>query len=46
MRELEAKGLVARANQLSDPAVFVEGDSVFVLYSVAGESGIAIAELG
>lgn len=33
------------ANQLRDPAIFVEEGRVFLLYSVAGESGIAIAEL-
>jgi len=32
-------------NQLRDPAVFVEGDHLYLLYSVAGESGIAIAEV-
>lgn len=32
-------------NQLRDPAVFVEDDRVFLLYAVAGESGIALAEL-
>ena len=32
-------------NQLRDPAVFVEGDHVYLLYAVAGESGIAIAEV-
>jgi len=31
--------------QLRDPAIFVEGGQTFLLYSVAGESGIAIAEL-
>jgi hypothetical protein len=31
--------------QLRDPAIFVEGDRTFLLYSVAGESGIALAEL-
>jgi hypothetical protein len=31
-------------NQLRDPAVFEEGGRVFLLYAVAGESGIAIAE--
>jgi len=34
-----------RANQLRDPAIFQEGDDIYLLYSVAGESGIAIAEL-
>jgi hypothetical protein len=32
-------------NQLRDPAVYVEDERVFLLYAVAGESGIALAEL-
>jgi len=32
-------------NQLRDPAVYVEEDDVYLLYAVAGESGIAIAKL-
>ena len=32
-------------NQLRDPAVYEEGDEVYLLYAVAGESGIAIAEV-
>ena len=32
-------------NQLRDPAVFEEGGRTFLLYAVAGESGIAIAEV-
>jgi hypothetical protein len=31
--------------QLRDPAIFREDDRTYLLYSVAGESGIAIAEL-
>jgi hypothetical protein len=31
--------------QLRDPAIFEEADRTYLLYSVAGESGIAIAEL-
>ncbi|MFX0081819.1 MAG: hypothetical protein ACFE94_08705 [Candidatus Hodarchaeota archaeon] len=31
--------------QLRDPAIFEENDKTFLLYSIAGESGIAIAEL-
>jgi hypothetical protein len=31
--------------QLRDPAIFVEDGRSFLLYSIAGESGIAIAEL-
>jgi hypothetical protein len=32
-------------NQLRDPAIYIEGSRTFLLYAVAGESGIAIAEL-
>jgi hypothetical protein len=32
-------------NQLRDPAIYVENDDVFMLYAVAGESGIALAEI-
>lgn len=32
-------------NQLRDPEVFIEDDAVFLLYAVAGESGIAIAKV-
>jgi hypothetical protein len=32
-------------NQLRDPAIFEEEGRIFLLYAVAGESGIAIAEL-
>lgn len=34
-----------QVNQLRDPAIYVEGDRTFLLYAVAGESGIAIAEV-
>ena len=34
-----------RVNQLRDPAIYVEGDRTFLLYAVAGESGIALAEV-
>ena len=34
-----------RVNQFRDPAIYVEGDRVFLLYSVGGESGIALAEV-
>ncbi|MBV7327075.1 hypothetical protein KFU94_02195 [Chloroflexi bacterium TSY] len=33
------------AHQLRDPCIFREEDRTYLLYSVAGESGIAIAEL-
>ena len=32
-------------NQLRDPAIHVEEDRTFLLYAIAGESGIAIAEV-
>ncbi len=32
-------------NQLRDPAIFEEGGRVYLLYAVAGESGIALAEV-
>jgi hypothetical protein len=34
-----------RVRQLRDPAIFEEDDRIYLLYSVAGEAGIAIAEL-
>jgi len=34
-----------RVRQLRDPAIFREGGKTYLLYSVAGESGIAIAEI-
>ena len=35
-----------RENALRDPGVFVDNDGrVYLLYSVAGEAGIGIAEL-
>jgi len=34
-----------RVRQLRDPAIFHEGGKTYLLYSVAGESGIAIAEI-
>ena len=34
-----------RVNQLRDPAIFEENGRTFLLYSVAGEAGIAIAEI-
>ncbi len=32
-------------NQLRDPAIYTENERVFLLYAVAGESGIALAEV-
>jgi hypothetical protein len=34
-----------RVRQLRDPGIFTEDGKTFLLYSIAGESGIAIAEL-
>ena len=34
-----------RVRQLRDPAIFREGRRAYLLYSIAGESGLAIAEL-
>jgi hypothetical protein len=40
------RGLVmGPVRQLRDPAIYREGDRTYLLYSVAGEYGIAIAEL-
>jgi hypothetical protein len=32
-------------NQLRDPAIFEEEGRTFLLYAIAGESGLAIAEV-
>jgi hypothetical protein len=37
--------VMQRANQLRDPAVFVEDGRIFLLYAIAGERGIGIGEL-
>ena len=34
-----------QVNQLRDPAIFEDNGRVYLLYAVAGESGIAIAEV-
>ena len=34
-----------RVNQLRDPAIYQEGGNTYLLYSVAGESGIAVSEI-
>lgn len=34
-----------RVNQLRDPYVFIEGDSAHLVYAVAGESGLALAQI-
>ena len=44
--EPSKRGLIdGQVNQLRDPALFIDGPKTYLLYSVAGESGIAIAEL-
>jgi len=46
LKESKAGAVKGRENALRDPAIFVDDNSkVYLLYSVAGESGIAIAEL-
>jgi hypothetical protein len=37
--------IAAPANQLRDPALFEDDSRLYLLYAIAGESGIAIAEL-
>ena len=32
-------------NQLRDPAIFVEGDDIYLFYAVGGEHGIAVAKV-
>ncbi|MEX2469188.1 MAG: hypothetical protein WD396_05470, partial [Pseudohongiellaceae bacterium] len=34
-----------QVNQLRDPALFVEDGEVYLLYAVAGESGIALSRV-
>lgn len=36
---------IGRVHELRDPAVYEENGRTFLLYSVAGESGVAVAEL-
>lgn len=38
-------GVDRRVHQLRDPDVYVEGDDAYLVYAVAGESGLAIARL-
>jgi hypothetical protein len=37
--------IVGPARQLRDPAIYREDGRTYLLYAVAGESGIAIAEV-
>jgi len=41
----ERSTAVGHVNQLRDPAIFEDDGRLYLLYAVAGESGIAIAEL-
>ena len=34
-----------QVRQLRDPCVYMENNRTFLLYSIAGESGIALAEI-
>lgn len=34
-----------KVNQLRDPAIYVEGDDIYLLYAVAGEAGIGLAKV-
>ena len=44
--EPSVRGLATqRVRQLRDPAIYEEDGATYLLYSVAGESGIAIARL-
>jgi hypothetical protein len=46
LRVPSVRGLIMEpVCQLRDPAIFCEGDHTYLLYTVAGERGIAIAEL-
>ena len=46
LRKSVAGAMKGRENALRDPAIFEDTDGrVYLLYSVAGESGIGIAEL-
>lgn len=44
VKESKNGAAIGLENALRDPAIFVEDGRVYLLYSVAGESGIAIAE--
>ena len=43
--ESSASAINTPVNQLRDPAIFIEGDEVYLLYAVRGENGIAIAKV-
>jgi hypothetical protein len=39
------KGPATNVNQLRDPYIFVDGGKTYLYYGVAGETGIALAEI-
>jgi hypothetical protein len=39
------KGPATKVNQLRDPYIFVDGGKTYMFYGIAGESGIALAEI-
>jgi hypothetical protein len=41
----EYGGVYKSINQLRDPYVYIEDDDIYILYTVCGEQGIAIAQL-
>lgn len=44
--EPSKRGIIGSpVNQLRDPAIFEDGDDMYLLYAVAGEQGIAIAKI-
>ncbi len=44
--EPSARGAIKeRVNQLRDPAIFEENGSIYLYYSIAGESGVGVAKL-
>ena len=46
LKKSVAGAMKGRENALRDPGIFVDADGrVYLLYSVAGESGVGIAEL-
>ncbi len=45
LKPSEYGGIFEPVNQLRDPAIFVEEDQRYLLYSIAGEQGIAIGGL-
>ena len=38
-------GAKGKSNELRDPSIFVENGRTYMIYAVAGESGLAMSEL-